>query len=186
MFKKMVLIMWMLIAVLAIGVGIYLMMHPLVALASTAWIMGVVLISSAIGSLVTYSRQRGQPGAGWQLADGILTLLLAVYVLLHQLFAIAALPYLASCWVLFFGMRKIISAIEQKHEPYSDWGWNLALGIVTLLVGMSMLSSPAMTLFSVGSMMGMLFAYRGVVTIVFVVRQWRLISAAGHGEENHF
>lgn len=174
MLKKMLLIMWILIAAFAIGAGIYLMAHPLAALASSAWIMGAVLISSGLGSLITCLRQRGQPGAGWLLADGLLTLLLAVYVLLHQLFAIAALPYLASCWVLFLGMRKIIGAIEQKQEPGSDWGWNLALGILSLLVGMSMLSRPVMTLLSVASTMGLLFIYRGVVTMLFALRQWRL------------
>lgn len=176
MFKKLLLVMWMFIALLAIAAGIYLLLNPLVALASSAWIIGLVLASSGIGSLVTYFRQRGEPGAGWQLADGILTLLLAVYVLLHRLFAVAALPYLASCWVIFFGVRKIIGAVEQKRDPCSDWGWTLALGVVTMMVGMSMLSRPVMTMLTVASVMGLLFVYRGVVTVVFAVRQWRILD----------
>lgn len=178
MLKKLLLVMWILIAAVAIVAGTYLLLNPLVALASSAWIIGLVLGSSGIGSLVTYFRQRGEPGAGWQLADGILTLLLAVYVLFNQLFAITMLPYLASCWVIFFGVRKIIGAVEQKRDPYSDWGWTLVLGIVTLIVGMSMLSRPIMTMFTVASIMGLLFVYRGIVTIIFAIRQWRLINTA--------
>lgn len=182
MLKKLLLIMWMLIAAVAIAAGIYLMIHPLTALASSAWIIALVLISSGMGSLVTYLRQRGAPGGGWLLADAILTLLLAVYVLFHQLFAIAALPYLASCWVMFFGVREIISALERKSDPGSDWGWALALGIVTLMVGMGMLSRPVMTMLTVASMMGLLFVYRGVVTILSAVRQWRRLPDAQDGE----
>lgn len=173
MFKKMLLVMWMVIGALAIAAGIYLLLHPLVALASSGWIIVLVLAANGAGSLVTYFRQRGTPGAGWQLADGILSLLLAAYVLFHQLFALAALPYLASCWLIFFGVRKIITAIDQRRDPYSDWGWTLALGILTLMVGMSMLSRPVMALFTVASLIGALFVYRGAVTLAFALRQWR-------------
>ena len=177
MLKKLIPVMWILIALFAIAAGIYLLLNPLVALASSAWIIGLVLAANGIGSLVTYFRQRKEPGAGWQLAEGILTLLLAVYVFFHQLFALAALPYLASCWVMFFGVRKIIASMEEKHDPYSNWGWTLALGIVTLMVGMSMLSQPVMTMLTMASIMGLLFIYRGVVTMVFAIRQWRTPDA---------
>ena len=69
--------------------------------------------------------------------------------------------------------RKIIASMEEKRDPYSNWGWTLALGIVTLMVGMSMLSQPVTTMLTMASIMGLLFIYRGVVTIVFAIRQWR-------------
>jgi uncharacterized membrane protein HdeD (DUF308 family) len=72
-----------LIGILYIAGGIYLLMHPKLALASFTIVLGVVFLIEGVLQIVAFFGIRALPGAGWMLFDGIVTVLLAVLILAH-------------------------------------------------------------------------------------------------------
>jgi uncharacterized membrane protein HdeD (DUF308 family) len=66
-----------LIGVVYIAGGIYLLLHPAIALASFTLMVAAILIAEGVFQLATFFQLRALPRAGWILFDGIITLVLA-------------------------------------------------------------------------------------------------------------
>ena len=72
-----------LIGILYMVGGIYLIMHPALALASFTIVLGVVFLVEGVLQIIAYFAIRALPGSGWMLFDGIVTVLLAILILAH-------------------------------------------------------------------------------------------------------
>lgn len=66
-----------LIGVVYIVGGIYLVLHPAIALASFTLMLAAILIAEGVLRIMTFFEVRALPGSGWILFDGIITLILA-------------------------------------------------------------------------------------------------------------
>jgi len=74
-------VLWrLLIGVLYIIGGLYLMFNPAIALESLTFALAVILGCEGIFQLIGFFAVRALPGAGWLLFDGIISVLLAVYI----------------------------------------------------------------------------------------------------------
>jgi uncharacterized membrane protein HdeD (DUF308 family) len=62
------------------GIGVYLLGHPVIGLASLTFALGVWLFVEAILEFALGFRMRPLPGSGWLVFDGVITLLLAVMI----------------------------------------------------------------------------------------------------------
>jgi uncharacterized membrane protein HdeD (DUF308 family) len=72
-----------LIGILYMISGIYLLMHPALALASFTIVLGVVFLIEGVLQIVAFFGIRALPGSGWMLFDGVVTVLLAILILAH-------------------------------------------------------------------------------------------------------
>ncbi|MBV8632168.1 MAG: DUF308 domain-containing protein [Silvibacterium sp.] len=72
-----------LIGILYMVCGIYLVMHPALALATFTIVLGVVFLIEGVLQIIAYFGIRALPGSGWMLFDGIVTVLLAILILAH-------------------------------------------------------------------------------------------------------
>lgn len=70
----------LLVGILYISIGVYLLLHPSVGLASLTIALAAYLLLEAILEFVLGFRLRPLPGSGWLLFDGIVTLILAVMI----------------------------------------------------------------------------------------------------------
>jgi uncharacterized membrane protein HdeD (DUF308 family) len=74
-------ILWkLLVAILYLIVGIYFLLHPILGIAAFTFWLAIFFVVEGIFDLVAYFKERGAPGAGWILFDGIVTLLLGILV----------------------------------------------------------------------------------------------------------
>ena len=82
--------------------GIYCLCNPDVGLLSLSLYLGIVMLISGIIDIVVFAvSSRYAAGAGWFLADGILTVLLSLFLLFNQAFIVLSLPdYMSSLTVL--------------------------------------------------------------------------------------
>jgi uncharacterized membrane protein HdeD (DUF308 family) len=69
-----------LIGVVYVAGAVYLILHPLVALASLTLLLAAILLMEGVLLIVAWSRHRSMRGAAWLLADGILSLILGALV----------------------------------------------------------------------------------------------------------
>jgi uncharacterized membrane protein HdeD (DUF308 family) len=62
------------------AIGLYLVASPVAGLASLTLAIAVYLLIEGVLELVLSFQHRPQPGSGWLMADGIITLILAVMI----------------------------------------------------------------------------------------------------------
>src|SRR5690348_8102582 len=70
----------LLIALLYLGAGMWLLMRPAAAVVSLTLLFGAILISVGVLQLIFGFRLRPASGSGWLIFDGLLSLLLGIFV----------------------------------------------------------------------------------------------------------
>jgi uncharacterized membrane protein HdeD (DUF308 family) len=73
----------MLIGILDVVVGGYLVWHPAAALVTLTLVLAAVFVVDGISTLFYGFRLRPQPGSGWMLFDGFVSLLLGILIWAH-------------------------------------------------------------------------------------------------------
>ena len=163
-------ILWAIAGILLIACGIMCLADPGLALASMSLYLALAMLVSGIIDIVIFARGNGNMiGAGWFLADGILTVLLSLFLLFHQAFTLLSLPFIVGMWLLFSGISKFVNSFELKRFGVRGWGWFTAWGIFSFL-------NPIANLFVLSALVGILLILQGITSIVracFSHRLWR-------------
>lgn len=108
------------------------------------------------------------PSRGWVIFWGVLLILAGVLAILMP--GIAALATaLTLAWLLIFaGVAEIVHAIQTRHRP--GFGWKLASGIVTLLLGLSIVLFPVAGIASLALMIGAFIFAGGVFRLILAFK----------------
>ena len=69
-----------LLGVLYIGIGVYLLMHPVAGLVTLTLALAMYLFAEGLFELILSFKLRPRQGWGWLLFDGIVTLILAIMI----------------------------------------------------------------------------------------------------------
>lgn len=170
-------VLWIVAGVLLIIVGIYCLFNPDVGLLSLSLYIGSAMLISGIIDIVIFAKWNGKMfGTGWFLADGILTVLLALFLLFNQAFTMLSLPFIFGMWLLFSGINQFVNSFELQSFGVRGWGWLTALGILLAVVGFFSLFNPIANLFALSILVGILLICEGVAAIVRACishRLWR-------------
>ncbi len=170
-------VLWIVAGVLLIIVGIYCLFNPDVGLLSLSLYIGSAMLISGIIDIVIFAKWNGKMfGTGWFLADGILTVLLALFLLFNQAFTMLSLPFIFGMWLLFSGINQFVNSFELQSFGVRGWGWLTALGILLAVVGFFSLFDPIANLFALSILVGILLICEGVAAIVRACishRLWR-------------
>lgn len=160
-------ILWIIAGVLLIIAGIYCLCKPDVGLLTLSLYIGLTMLISGIVCIVIFAKLKGHMfGAGWFLADGILTVLLALFLLFNQSFTMMSLPFIFGMWLLFSGINQFVNSFELQTLGVKGWGWLTALGVVLVIVGFFSLFDPVANLFALSILVGILLICEGAATIV--------------------
>lgn len=105
---------------------------------------------------------------GWAIFWGILLIITGVLAILMP--GIAALATaLTLAWLLILaGCIEIVHAIQTRHRP--GFGWKLVSGIVTLLLGLSLLFFPVAGIASLALLIGAFVFAGGVVRLILAFK----------------
>lgn len=69
-----------LLGILYVGVGVYLLVHPLAGLLTLTLLLAAYLFAEGVLELILAFRMGQRQGRGWLLLDGVVTLILAVMI----------------------------------------------------------------------------------------------------------
>lgn len=116
---------------------------------------------------------------------GIIFLIVGIVVLSSPLNALVSLSILFSISFLFGGIAEIIFAL-QNRKVLENWGWQLTMGIFTLLIGILLLRNPELSVKTLSLFVGFLIMFRGIAAISFSLdikryggRNWGWLLASG-------
>nr|WP_156818491.1 DUF308 domain-containing protein [Cyanobium gracile] len=171
--------------VMLIVLGVLALVFPVLA---SKWVTAVVAIAFLVGGLVGWiSSLLRSPGLSrvitfWRLVTSTLFLVLGVWMIQQMASgpAAAAIPMAGlalAIGVVFLveGMVEVLVATSHRHIP--GWRWGLLNGLVTLALGLLILTMKFWSLlWVVGTLVGISFLFSGIDLLRF--------SASFHPEQD--
>lgn len=140
----------------------------LVATLATVAYIGVMMMLGAIAHIFeAFQVRRWGPFFMWLLA-GLLYGAAAVLIFYNPGFAASALTIAVAVALVFSGVMRIGAGVRAR--PDAGWGWIIASGVITLLVGIIVaVGWPANTLWLLGLFLAIDLTFQGAAAIAFGV-----------------
>ncbi len=156
-------ILWGIAGILLIVAGIVCMSWEAAALASLALFLGVaMLVSGVVDVLVFFAGRSAMIGSGWFLVDGILTIILAVFILFNQAFMMLTLPFVFGMWLIFSGITRFVQSFDLKAFGVRGWGWFTAVGILMAIAGVISFLNPVAGMEAISAVLGVSLILEGI------------------------
>lgn len=154
--------------VLLIAVGIYCLCNQDIAAMTAGLMVGIFMLVSGIIEIIVFAATSGVMfGSGWLLLDGVLTVILSLFLLFNQWFTMMSLPFLFTLWLLFSGISRFVSAFDLRAFGVRGWGWVLAIGVILMIAGFICMMDPWVSVAAIGLTVGLVFLLEGVSSIVY-------------------
>jgi len=165
--------------IVMIVLGLLALGFPVVASASVTLMVAVAfLVGGIVGWIDNISRARrlGRWHCFWRLVVSTLFLVTGIWMLVQFKAGIvpAALQVKAlatAIGIVFLAEGGVMAILSLTHRSTQGWGWGLMNGIVTLVLGVMILSmSPAGLLSVIGILVGISFLFSGFDLLAFSSR----------------
>lgn len=82
--------------------------------------------------------------------------------------SLLTLSFLFALSFLFGGISETVFSIVNRHQ-LENWGWSLAFGIITFIVGISLINHPALSISVMAFYIGFVILFRSVSAIGFAM-----------------
>jgi len=157
---------------LGIVLGVVALFFPGLAILSAAVLLGIGLIVQGILEITVAMRAgTGATGRGWLLAFGVLTLVAGVLVTFLPGGGILVLAYGLVLWFAVAGVNDLIAAFSTAEHR----GWNIGLGILSLLVAFLLLVSPGTAIGTIALFIALSFLFRGGANLGLALTMRRVV-----------
>ena len=158
---------WFLVLGIALAVlgGIAIGVAPFTAVATVA-LFGLLILASGIAQSIAAFWSAKWSGVTLHLIIGILYIVIGVLVIDHPLEAAAGFALLVAAAFIVGGVIKLVTAIR---EQFFGWGWMLLNGVVSLLLGMAIISHFPASIVVIGVFVGLDLIFAGVAWILFAL-----------------
>ena len=153
--------------ILLIAAGIYCLCNEDVAVLSAGLMLGIFMLAAGIAEIVVFAgTSGGLIGSGWLLLDGVLTVIMSLFLLFNQWFTLLSLPFIFTVWLMFSGISRFVSAFDLHALGVRGWGWVLAVGILLMVAGFICMMDPWVSAAAVGVTVGLVFLLESISAIV--------------------
>ena len=139
-----------------------------VAVLSAGLMLGIFMLAAGIAEIVVFAGTSGMLiGSGWLLLDGVLTVIMSLFLLFNQWFTLLSLPFIFTVWLMFSGISRFVSAFDLHALGVRGWGWVLALGILLMAAGFVCMMDPWVSVAAIGVTVGIVFLLEGLSCIAY-------------------
>lgn len=157
--------------------GVLLMLFPSVSVSVVGVIAAIMLIAFGIVKLIGYfSKDLYQLAFQFDLAFGVLLMVLGVVVLVSPDRALTFLCIIMGIAILADGLFKLQSSLDARRFGLKVWGVLLALAICAGIIGTSLLLHPSQSARVLMILLGVGMLFEGVLNLyfaLFAVKVWR-------------
>ncbi|MEO8934571.1 MAG: DUF308 domain-containing protein [Xanthomarina sp.] len=99
---------------------------------------------------------------------GLFFVVVSIVSLTSPIGSLITLSILFAFSFLFGGLSEVLFSIANRHQ-LNNWGWSLAFGIITFIVGISLVIHPALSLTVLEFYVGFIIMFRSVSSISFAL-----------------
>jgi uncharacterized membrane protein HdeD (DUF308 family) len=152
-------------AVLLILGALAIVVPPLATLGVTIFLGWLLLISGAVGLVMTFMARRA-PGLWWSLLSGVLGVIAGLVLLAFPMTGALSLTLVLIAFFIVEGVASIMYALEHKKQLSGRWGWMLVSGIVDLILAAIILAGfPGTAIWALGLLVGINMIFGGASLI---------------------
>ena len=150
---------WLAVAgVIGIAVGVIALFFPGLAILTAAVFLGVGLVVQGVIEIGAALRAgAGATGRGWLLAFGVFALVAGVLVVFNPGGGILVMVLGLILWFAMAGVNDLVAAGSTPEHR----GWNITMGIVSLLAALFLLFSPGTAVGVLALFVALGFVFRG-------------------------
>jgi uncharacterized membrane protein HdeD (DUF308 family) len=150
------------IGIATMVLGVLAMLTPLFTGLSVVFIVGLIVLAGGIVRLVWALQSSPSDHKTFKMVVSILTLLCGLLLTLNPVFASAVLTLLLAIYFVFDGVLEIATALNRR--PDRGWGWLLAGGIASLLLGViAWRQYPLSGAWAIGVLLGLKLCFIGLI-----------------------
>lgn len=158
---------YLVLGICLIVIGVIALGAPLISTLTSVTFFSVLLIMGGIAQMLGAFGARQWSGFFAFLLMGILYLAVGILSMAHPLEAAAGLTLLIACFLIVGGTFRIVAALSLR---FPHWGWQLANGVVTLLLGIVIWRMwPAASLWVIGTFLGIELIFNGATWVAFAL-----------------
>ncbi len=133
----------LLFGIIFIILGIILLVNPVESYLALAIFFAVAMLFNGLLQIVFAVTNRNEmQGWGWQLAMGIMELVLGIIIVSDIRLSLVTLPLFVGFWLMFRGIDVIGVSMFMRSAKFPAWGWFLALGIVLMITSWLVIIDP--------------------------------------------
>ena len=162
---------WWLITIkglIFIFLGFYILKFPISGMLGLIIYGSISLfISGLILAVFAIITRKVHKGWGWQMAEGLLDILLAIVLLLNIGLTAITLPYVFALYGILTGIFWIFQSVFFRNNHYKFWGVVLIAGLFSLLVGILIFMRPVITVLTIVAIIGIMFIVQGFFLTLF-------------------
>lgn len=161
--------------ILLVLLGAVMLFTPGQNLVWLGLIISIAVLIAGIAALINYFTVDKADRSGWMLAEAIITTLIGVWMVFGSgSWAVAALiPYVFAVFILASGIVRIAESLELRSAGSRRWGWLLAFGIVSIILGVLLLLAPMISASFVSIALALLVIGYGISNITLFVNMQR-------------
>jgi uncharacterized membrane protein HdeD (DUF308 family) len=154
---------WLLaFAIVQLIAGILAVAIPALASIVAVAVFGWVMLVSAIFQIVHAVRVREWKGFALHLLGGLLYAAAGILTLIYPFSGLLALTLLLAALLLADGILHVV--LGARHRPRDGWGWFLAAGIASIILGILLIVGwPTTALWAIGLLLGVNLIFNGVM-----------------------
>lgn len=153
------------ISVLMIAAGVLAIALPQVAGIAINLVVAWLLVFSGMAHLAYAWHSRTTGGSTWEILLGALYAGIGAYMLFHPLAGLATLTLVLAIYLFFEGVLELVLSLIIR--PIPGWGWLMADGIITLILGGLIWTSwPSSAEWIIGTLVGISILLSGITRLM--------------------
>jgi len=140
---KMVQVLWLLSFFVLLFAALFVINKPDSVLYNISWELGLCMLVCGFINIFIYLKNKWYiHGSRWLLADGMITVLLSFFPIIHDFVLPEVIPVYFGIWELSLGVIKFIESIELHDEKIKGWHYFVILGCFEMISGVISLIEP--------------------------------------------
>lgn len=160
-------VLWVIVGVLLLITGIACLAHPAATLGGLSIFLGLSMLFSGIVDLVIFgTAHNAMYGSGWTLLNGVLSILLSLFILGHTAFTVLSISFIVGMWLVVSGASWLVSSFDLRRTGVKGWGWFTGAGIVLMLSGFLSFLHPIASALIMTWLIGFLLLIQGIAFIL--------------------
>ncbi|WP_273449376.1 HdeD family acid-resistance protein [Streptococcus ferus] len=155
----------------ALLLGIYLFTNPLLTVAWLGWLLGLIVLISGIGGVVSYLNRDETSKNVWQLIQYLISIFLGFLLLSSSIFSITKIAFtIVAYWTVFIGITRLMVGFRLRQAGLTNGNRHILSALITILIGLIFLSQPILSSAIIGRFIALLFITAGISTLFLSFR----------------
>jgi uncharacterized membrane protein HdeD (DUF308 family) len=156
--------------VVVLALGLVILFAPLTTVVAVVALLGALAVVDGVVAVVVGLRARGAAGAGWRLAQGVVSVLLGLLLMWQPEVLLVSFAALAGVALVVVGVGMAVIAAQTRRMGPSTWRWQVWAGVLLALVGAFLLAFPTASVATVAVLVGLTACAAGIVGLVQGIR----------------